>query len=91
MNFNHRKHTEVEASFRQVHVKPLVFVTPAKAGVQRRCKTLDSGFRRNDVWKLPGNHETLGFLPAFQVLRYLRKNSHGAVEQDLVNLIRESG
>jgi len=33
-------------------------VTPAKAGVQKRVKRLDSGFRRNDTPQLP--HQAQG-------------------------------
>ena len=33
-------------------------VTPAKAGVQKRLKRLDSGFRRNDTRQLP--HQAQG-------------------------------
>jgi hypothetical protein len=33
----------------RVSIKYLNSVTPAKAGVQKTLKNLDSGFRRNDV------------------------------------------
>jgi hypothetical protein len=46
----------MEVIYREAISKLLKTVTPAEAGVQKRLKILDSGFRRNDadgLLKLP--------------------------------------